>query len=137
MPTGFARSQASPQQDPLAGIKDLAKQVAAAGIRHITGDVLIDDRLFVQAKAPAAARNVITPIMVNDNVLDFTFEPTEPGQPAKATWRPQTSLFKVEFDVKTVKEERAAGNLDSPAGRRPHPRHRQDPRQQDASRPHL
>ncbi|HUE75170.1 MAG TPA: D-alanyl-D-alanine carboxypeptidase, partial [Pirellulaceae bacterium] len=33
-------------QDPLAGIKELARQVAAAGIKKITGDVLIDDRLF-------------------------------------------------------------------------------------------
>jgi D-alanyl-D-alanine carboxypeptidase/D-alanyl-D-alanine-endopeptidase (penicillin-binding protein 4) len=42
--------------------------------------------------------------MVNDNVLDFTLEPTEPAQPAKTSWRPHTALFKVDFDVQTVKE---------------------------------
>src|SRR5262249_6956433 len=35
-----------PATDPLQGLNDLARQVKAAGIRGITGDVLIDDRLF-------------------------------------------------------------------------------------------
>src|SRR5262249_39556108 len=34
--------------DPLAGLKSLAKQVAARGIRGVEGDVLIDDRLFAR-----------------------------------------------------------------------------------------
>lgn len=92
------------EPDPLAGIKTLAKQIAASGIRHITGDVLIDDRLFVHSEGSGSGPQVVTPIMVNDNVLDFSFEPTEPGQPAKCEWRPHTSLFKIEFDVTTVKE---------------------------------
>jgi len=32
--------------DPLAGLKDLARQVKKAGIQSVEGDVLIDDRLF-------------------------------------------------------------------------------------------
>jgi D-alanyl-D-alanine carboxypeptidase/D-alanyl-D-alanine-endopeptidase (penicillin-binding protein 4) len=91
-------------EDPLAGIDELAKHVAAAGIRKVNGDVLIDDRMFVHTEGSGSGPQLVTPIMVNDNVLDFTFEPTEPGRPAKATWRPQTALFKVEFDVQTVKE---------------------------------
>jgi D-alanyl-D-alanine carboxypeptidase/D-alanyl-D-alanine-endopeptidase (penicillin-binding protein 4) len=91
-------------QDPLAGIKELAKQVAAAGIKKVHGDVLIDDRLFAHSEGSGSGPQTITPIMINDNVIDFTFEPTEPGHPVKATWRPHTALFKVEFDVKTAKE---------------------------------
>jgi D-alanyl-D-alanine carboxypeptidase/D-alanyl-D-alanine-endopeptidase (penicillin-binding protein 4) len=91
-------------QDPLAGIKALAKQIAAAGIRRVSGEVIIDDRLFVHSEGSGSGPQIVTPIMVNDNVLDFTFEPTEPGQPAKCEWRPHTSLFKIEFDVQTVKE---------------------------------
>lgn len=91
-------------QDPLAGIHELAKHVASAGIRRVNGDVLIDDRLFQHTEGSGSGPQVVTPIMVNDNVLDFTFEPTEPGQPAKTTWRPHTKLFKVDFDVQTVKE---------------------------------
>lgn len=92
------------EQDPLAGIEALAKQIASTGIRRITGDVLIDDRLFVHSEGSGSGPQIVTPIMVNDNVLDFTFEPTELGQPAKCEWRPHTSLFKVEFDVTTVQE---------------------------------
>jgi len=90
--------------DPLAGIDELAKHVAAAGICKVRGDVLIDDRLFQHTEGSGSGPQVVTPIIVNDNVLDFTFEPTEPGQPAKTSWRPQTALFHVEFDVSTVKE---------------------------------
>ncbi|HMF14733.1 MAG TPA: D-alanyl-D-alanine carboxypeptidase, partial [Gemmataceae bacterium] len=34
--------------DPLAGLKELARQVKAAGITRVSGDVLIDDRLFAR-----------------------------------------------------------------------------------------
>jgi len=92
------------KENPLSGIDELARQVAAAGIRKISGEVLIDDRLFEHAAGSGSGPQYLTPIMVNDNVLDFTFEPTEPGQAAKTTWRPQTALFQVEFDVQTVQE---------------------------------
>ncbi|HZN35935.1 MAG TPA: D-alanyl-D-alanine carboxypeptidase, partial [Pirellulaceae bacterium] len=91
-------------QDPLAGINDLAKQIAAAGIKKVLGDVLIDDRLFDRSEGSGSGPSTLTPIIVNDNVLDFSIEPAEPGQPAKCAWRPQTALFRVEFDVQTVKE---------------------------------
>jgi D-alanyl-D-alanine carboxypeptidase/D-alanyl-D-alanine-endopeptidase (penicillin-binding protein 4) len=91
-------------QDPLVGIHELAKKVAAAGIRMVHGDILIDDRLFTHTEGSGSGPQVVTPIMVNDNVIDFTFDPTEPGQPAKTSWRPHTALFNVHFDVRTVKE---------------------------------
>jgi D-alanyl-D-alanine carboxypeptidase/D-alanyl-D-alanine-endopeptidase (penicillin-binding protein 4) len=91
-------------QDPLAGLKDLAKQVAAAGIRKVT-DVYIDDRLFDHTEGSGSGPGTITPIVVNDNVLDFTFEPGEVDQPAKVEWRPQTALFTVDAQVQTVRED--------------------------------
>lgn len=100
----WSGSAALTPQDPLAGLSDLAKQIAAAGVRKVTGDVLIDDRLFDHTEGSGSGPATITPIMVNDNVLDFTFEPTEPGQPAKVAWRPQTALFQIEIDVQTVPE---------------------------------
>jgi D-alanyl-D-alanine carboxypeptidase/D-alanyl-D-alanine-endopeptidase (penicillin-binding protein 4) len=123
-------------QDPLGGIKELARQVAAAGIRKITGDVLIDDRLFDHAEGSGSGPGNLTPMMVNDNVIDFLIEPGEEGKPAKVTVRPQTSIYTVEFDVKTVgKDEKletwinddGKGNLrltgKIPAGREPLVRH--------------
>ena len=37
--------------NPLAGLDHLAREVEAAGIREITGDVIVDDRLFAPAFA--------------------------------------------------------------------------------------
>jgi D-alanyl-D-alanine carboxypeptidase/D-alanyl-D-alanine-endopeptidase (penicillin-binding protein 4) len=92
-------------QDPLAGLRDLARQIAASGLKRIRGDVLIDDRLFEASEGSGSGPSRLTPIMVNDNVVDFTFEATEPGQPAKVTWRPHTALFQVEANVETVRED--------------------------------
>ena len=94
-------------QDPLTGLNELARQVAASGIKQIRGDVLIDDRLFEHAEGSGSGPSIVTPILINDNVIDFTFEPTEPGQPAKVTWRPQTSYFQMEQDVQTVREDQS------------------------------
>ena len=123
-------------QDPLAGIKDLARQVAAAGIRKVTGDVLIDDRLFDKSEGSGSGPGNLTPIMVNDNVIDFLIEPTEAGQPAKVTTRPPISIYKIDCDMQTVgKDEKletwitddGQGNLKLtgkiPAGRAPLVRH--------------
>ena len=91
-------------QDPLAGINELARQIAAMGLKRVRGDVLIDDRLFDHSEGSGSGPSLLTPIMVNDNVIDFTFEPAEPGQPAKVMWRPRTALFQVEANVETVAE---------------------------------
>jgi D-alanyl-D-alanine carboxypeptidase/D-alanyl-D-alanine-endopeptidase (penicillin-binding protein 4) len=56
-------------ENPLAGLDDLAKQVAAAGIRRVDGDVVVDARLF-----PAMEKDdyILTPIWINDNLIDIT-----------------------------------------------------------------
>jgi len=87
--------------DPLAGIDKLAAQVAASGIRKISGDVIIDDRLFQQFRVPNQLL-LITPIIINDNRIDVTILPTKPGQKALIEWRPHTAAFKVTADVMTV-----------------------------------
>ena len=78
--------------DPLAGIDALARQVAAAGIKEVDGDVVVDDRLFRHFRVPNG-NVLITPVIVNDNLIDVTIEPTEPGQPANVDWRPKTAAF--------------------------------------------
>ena len=47
---------------------------------------------------------LITPIIINDNLIDVTIIPTEPGQPAIVDWRPKSAAFDVEADVTTVPE---------------------------------
>lgn len=91
--------------DPLAGLDALAKQVAAAGIKHVTGDVLVDARLFDEAESSGSGPERVTPIVVNDNLIDFLIEPTEPGKPAKVEWRPKTVAARVDVQVATVAEK--------------------------------
>src|SRR3954465_8063062 len=52
-------------QDPLHGLDALAEQIRAAGIHHVAGDVVIDDRLFESFRVPNG-NLLITPIMVNE-----------------------------------------------------------------------
>jgi PBP4 family serine-type D-alanyl-D-alanine carboxypeptidase len=87
--------------DPLAGLDKLAAQVRAAGIARVTGDVVIDDRLFDQFRVPNQ-KLLITPIIVNDNLIDVTIIPTKPGQKASVEWRPHTAAFTVTSDAMTV-----------------------------------
>lgn len=89
-------------EDPLAGLDDLAHQVAAAGIRTVRGDVLIDDRLFQPTTGSGSGPQRVTPIVVNDNVIDVTFTPTQPQQPAHVRWRPQTDWIEVQTEVQTI-----------------------------------
>jgi len=89
-------------QDPLAGLNELARQVAAAGIVRVQGDVLVDDRLFDSAEGTGSGPSRLTPIMVNDNLFDFTIVPAEPEKPAHVTWRPATTALQVDAQVTTV-----------------------------------
>ena len=79
--------------DPLLGYKTLAAQVADAGITRVTGDVVVDDRLF----QPYLFRDefLMTPAFVNDDVVDLTISPTTPGNLAEVAVRPLSSAFTV------------------------------------------
>jgi serine-type D-Ala-D-Ala carboxypeptidase/endopeptidase (penicillin-binding protein 4) len=86
-------------QDPLAGLDSLARQVAAAGIRRVRGTVLIDARLFEQS---AKDEYILTPILINDNLIDLVIRPTAVGQPATVDWRPRTAAYEVQSTVQAV-----------------------------------
>ena len=61
--------------DPLAVIRDLARQVREAGIRRVGGRILVDATLFPGGDREQGSWVVISPIMVNDNVVDVTVRP--------------------------------------------------------------
>lgn len=79
--------------DPLAGYRALARRIAAAAIKEIDGNVIIDDRLFT----PFNFRGQfdIRPIFVNDDVVDLTINPTAVGSPASVVWRPVSAALRV------------------------------------------
>ncbi len=89
--------------DPLAGLKALARQVAQRGIRQVGGDVLVDDRLFPKNRGSGSGPDLLTPIVVNDNVVDIEVSPgAHEGEPAKLLVRPQTHFFQIDARVETV-----------------------------------
>jgi D-alanyl-D-alanine carboxypeptidase len=94
------------EPDPLAGYAALAQQVAASGIKQITGNVIIDDRLF----QPYNFRNEfnLLPIFVNDDVVDLTINATQPGQLASVEYRPHSAALRVDNALHTT----AAGTSD-------------------------
>jgi D-alanyl-D-alanine carboxypeptidase/D-alanyl-D-alanine-endopeptidase (penicillin-binding protein 4) len=89
--------------DPLAGLASLARQVRDAGIRSVEGEVLIDARLFDLAPSSGSGPRVVTPIVVNDNVVDVIVTPAaEAGQPATVAIRPETLFVVVDAQVPTT-----------------------------------
>ncbi|ACD20557.1 D-alanyl-D-alanine carboxypeptidase/D-alanyl-D-alanine-endopeptidase [Paraburkholderia phytofirmans] len=93
--------------DPLAGFNSLATQVAAAGIKKINGDVVIDDRLF----EPFDFRGEfnVRPIFVNDDVVDVSLDQSAEGSAVPFDWRPRTAAFSVQSALATGS---AASQLD-------------------------
>jgi D-alanyl-D-alanine carboxypeptidase/D-alanyl-D-alanine-endopeptidase (penicillin-binding protein 4) len=88
--------------DPLAGLNSLAQQVAAAGIRHVRGQVIVDARAFAPAHGTGSGPSQLTPIMINDNLIDLTIVPTTKGSRAKVDWRPKSAALEVDAQVETT-----------------------------------
>src|SRR5579864_9268299 len=89
--------------DPLAGLDQLARQVSEAGIKAVDGDVLIDDRLFEKASSSGSGPARVTPILINDNVVDVVITPgARPGEPAAVKTVPVTSFVTCDAQVETV-----------------------------------
>src|SRR5581483_9336169 len=80
--------------DPLRVIHDLAEQIAKRGIKKVQGRVLVDATLFPEGTRELGTGVVISPIAVNDNVIDVIASPgaTE-GSPVQLQIAPKTSYI--------------------------------------------
>jgi D-alanyl-D-alanine carboxypeptidase/D-alanyl-D-alanine-endopeptidase (penicillin-binding protein 4) len=86
-------------EDPLTGLNDLAEQVKASGIDSVSGDVIVDDRLF----SGELAGQPVTPININQNIIDVLITPgAEAGDPATGELIPVVSPWTLTVDVDTV-----------------------------------
>lgn len=94
------QTQLTPQ-DPAQGFDELAKQVAAAGIKRVNGNVIVDNRLF---ETLPVAKTTVSPMAINENLIDVILMPGLISETAKLDWRPQTALFKIKNEVVTVAE---------------------------------
>lgn len=93
------------EADPLAGIDHLAREVKAAGILAITGEVIVDDRLFQETPIEGGTPSKTSPVAVNDNLIDVLITPAgEPGTAAEVRTVPPSSFYASEARVETVPE---------------------------------
>ena len=89
--------------DPLLVIREIAAQVAAKGVKRIRGRVIVDASLFQGGDREGGTDVVISPIVVNDNVIDVMVTPgATVGAPAIVTVYPFTSYLRLTAKVTTV-----------------------------------
>ncbi len=105
--------------DPLAGLDHLARDVASAGVKSIDGDVLIDDRLFDEAQATGSGPRRVTPVLVNDNLIDLVVTPAaKAGERASVRLVPETSFVSADIRVETTDSAQPARMTVTPVGPR-------------------
>ncbi|MGA7340694.1 MAG: D-alanyl-D-alanine carboxypeptidase/D-alanyl-D-alanine-endopeptidase [Terracidiphilus sp.] len=61
--------------DPLVVLREFANQIFAHGIRKVEGRVLVDTTLFRAGVRELGTGVIISPVSVNDNVVDLTVTP--------------------------------------------------------------
>ncbi|MFN8040883.1 MAG: D-alanyl-D-alanine carboxypeptidase/D-alanyl-D-alanine-endopeptidase [Acidimicrobiales bacterium] len=86
-------------EDPLTGLDQLAAQVKQSGITTISGNVVVDDRLWDPHKL---VNGPVSPIIINENLIDFLTTPTQPGQSATIEMRPKVAPWTLDNQVQTV-----------------------------------
>ena len=81
--------------DPFAVLRDLARQVVASGLKRIDGRVCVDATLFPEGAAELGTGAIISPIVVNDNLIDVTATPGDTvGQPIRIQVSPATTYVR-------------------------------------------
>jgi PBP4 family serine-type D-alanyl-D-alanine carboxypeptidase len=96
--------------DPLAVLRDLARQIAVQGVKRVTGRVLVDASLFPEKALEDDA--YLSPIIVNDNQIDVTVTPgAHAGDAATIAVSPQTP-YAVFTGHATTGEPKSANTID-------------------------
>jgi D-alanyl-D-alanine carboxypeptidase/D-alanyl-D-alanine-endopeptidase (penicillin-binding protein 4) len=98
---GFSAAKPVPG-DPLIVLRQLAAQVLAAGVKHIEGHVRVDASLFPEGKRELGTHTAISPMVINDNVVDVTVTPSREGDAPILTISPLTRYVAIRNEVKTV-----------------------------------
>ncbi len=110
--------------DPLLVLRELARRVRERGITRVRGRVLVDVSLFPEGERELGTGVVISPIAVNDNLVDVTIGPgPTPGAPVTIRVSPATSYVRFVNQATT-----------GPAGSRPRIRWGSDVAAPDGSR---
>lgn len=95
--------------DPLGTLREMAQQVAGRGIRGATGQVIVDASLFREGTRELGTRIVISPLIINDNVIDIVVTPgAKAGDPVDVTVSPMTAYLTVQANLTTADSGTAA-----------------------------
>jgi dihydroorotase/N-acyl-D-amino-acid deacylase len=90
------------QGDPLMVIREFASQIAAHGIKKIEGHVIVDASLFREGSRELGTGAIISPISVNDNLVDFTVTPGNAVDAAASMdFSPRTNYVRFLSQIKT------------------------------------
>jgi N-acyl-D-amino-acid deacylase len=90
--------------DPVAVIQEIAQQIANKGIKRVKGRVLVDVSLFPEGERELGTNVVISPMVVNDNVVDVIVSPGEKeGAPVNLQVAPKTAYVEVINNASTGK----------------------------------
>ncbi|MEM5439955.1 D-alanyl-D-alanine carboxypeptidase/D-alanyl-D-alanine-endopeptidase [Paraburkholderia diazotrophica] len=104
---GFGGALLTPE-DPLTALNDLAQQVRESGITSVSGDVIVDDRLFDSFRVPNG-NVLISPVVINENVIDVTLVPgASVGAAGVLDWRPRSSAMTMQGTSVTTAANSAA-----------------------------
>ena len=98
--------------DPLAGLDHLAREIHASGIRTVTGDVIVDDRLFEAALSTGSGPSRVSPSVINDNIIDVVVTPgAKAGELAKVRFVPETAFAAADVRVETTADGAGAASI--------------------------
>jgi D-alanyl-D-alanine carboxypeptidase/D-alanyl-D-alanine-endopeptidase (penicillin-binding protein 4) len=113
------RAKGATTPDPLRGLAAMADGVAAAGTKHVTGDVVGDDSLFAwEPYAPDWAADdlvwgygaPVSALTLMDNQLRLKVVPAaRAGEPATVTLEPASTFYTVQAAVRTVAAKASDG----------------------------
>lgn len=95
--------------DALWSLRDLGRQALNRGIHGATGQVVVDATLFREGTRELGTRIVISPLIVNDNVIDIVVSPgARAGDVARVTVTPVTLYLTVQANIVTADSGTAA-----------------------------
>ncbi len=109
------------RDDRLEPIRELARQVAEAGVTSIQGDVIGDDRRYVWDPYPPgwSLDDVnwdygapVSALSVNDNRLEILVRPGGPNAAARLRIKPDIPYYKIENRTRTRTTRRVAKRLE-------------------------
>ena len=84
----------------------MARDLAAGGIKSVTGEVMVDDRLFRPSPSSGSGPRTVSAITINDNLVNVVIEAGKAaGEPATFRTVPATSTLNVDFRVTTVEKD--------------------------------